>query len=129
MVTLNPGQSVPVKVNPLKPDPNNPTSLVDSDATLSEGSGGSSDVTVFTLVMDTTDPTGASGTLTAVATSDAQATLSWQAKATEKDGVTVNVISGSDQIFVTAAPPPVGVATTLGFSYGVPTSAPSAKRK
>ena len=127
MVTLQPGQSVSVKVNPLKDDPNNPGQLIPGDATLSQGSGASSDSTVFSLTMDPTDPTGSTATLTAVATSDAQATLSWSSLATETaaNGGSSHQVSGSDQIFVSVGPPAPGLTTSLGFTYGTP----SAKRK
>ncbi len=121
MVTLQPGQSVSVKVNPLQAD----GSL--SKATISAGSGSSSDVTVFTLVMDSTDLTGSSGTITAVATSDAQASLSWSSTVTQVDGST-GTITAIDQVFV-ALQPPADVAVALGFTYGVPTPPLVAKPK
>lgn len=123
MTTLQPGQSVSVKVNPLKADGS------PSLAVLSSVQFSSSDITVFTFASDPTDPTGASGTITAVALADAQATISASATAAEPDGVTAETISGSDTVFVSAVTPPPGVATSLGFTYGTPTPAAAAKGK
>lgn len=126
MTTLQPGQSVSVKVNPLKAD-GSPSSAVLSAVQFS-----SSDITVFTFAPDPTDPTGASGasgTISAVALADAQATISASAIATEPDGVTTETIAGSDTVFVSAVPPPPGVATSLGFTYGTPMPTSAAKRK
>ena len=104
-------QSVPVVGSPVKADG------TPSTATLSNTSYASSDSTVFTVAADPSTPNGA--IVTGVAAGSA--TLTESATATEPDGTTTEVITGSATIVLTAAPPPPPApAAALVFAFGNP---------
>lgn len=111
------GWTVTVLGIPLKADG------TQSLATLSNQAYQSSDPTVFTIAIDPNNAGGAIITLVGSPTSGASitATLTETATATEPDGTTVNVITGSDTLsFLGGGGPPTGVATSIGFTYGTP---------
>ena len=91
-----------------------------SRATLSSPTYTSSDETVFTVAADPNVPNGA--IITAVANppegTTASATLTETATATEPDGTTTEVITGTASIII--ALPPSAPAAALVFTFGVP---------
>ena len=87
---------------------------IPSKATLSNAVYASSDETVFTVAADPNVTNGA--IVTGVAAGSA--TLTEKATATEPDGTTTEVITGSATIVLTAvAPPPPPPAAALVFTF------------
>jgi uncharacterized protein YjdB len=91
-----------------------------STAKLSAVSYSSSDPTIFTVAPDPAVPNGA--VITAVANpafpATASATLSEKATATEPDGTTTEIITGTATIIL-AFPPPAPAAALI-FTFGTP---------
>lgn len=112
---LTVGFSVQVSGSPVQADGTTP-----STATLSNVTYTSSDPTVFTVAPD---PTVAGGGIIA-AIGAGSATLTETATATEPDGATTEVITGSATIVVTPVIPTPGVAAALVLSFGTPFPTP-----
>lgn len=112
---LTVGFSVQVSGSPVQADGTTP-----STATLSNVTYTSSDPTVFTVAPD---PTVAGGGIVA-AIGAGSATLTESATATEPDGSTTEVITGSATIVVTPVIPTPGVAAALVLSFGAPFPTP-----
>jgi len=109
--------TVPVIGSPVIAD-----GVTPSKATLSSVSYTSSDPTVFTVAADPATPNGA--IITAVANppagTTASATLTETATATEPDGTTTEVITGTATIILSAPPVVPPVAAALVFTFGTP---------
>lgn len=105
--TMQPTQKVSSTVSPVDAAGN------PSLATLSNITFASSDVTIFTVAPDPATPNGA--IVTGVAAGSG--TLTASATATEADGTTTNVVTGSATIILTAV---VSPAAALVFSFGTP---------
>lgn len=119
---MNPNDVVAVVGAPIKADG------TQSLAVLSNQSYQSSDPTVFTVSPDPITPGGAVITLVgSPGASGISATLTETATAIEPDGVTTEVITGSELItFMGGPPPPSGVAASIVFSFGTPGPGPVA---
>ena len=91
-----------------------------SQAVLSNPVYTSSDSTVFSVLADPNTPNGA--IITAVgnpaAGTTASATLTETATATEPDGTTTEVITGTATIILSV--PPAAPAAAIAFTFGVP---------
>jgi len=113
---LTVGFSVQVSGSPVQADGTTP-----STATLSNVQYTSSDPTVFTVAPD---PTVAGGGIVA-AIGAGSATLTETATATEPDGTTTEVITGSATVVVTPVIPTPGVAAALVLAFGTPFPTPT----
>ena len=116
------GQVVAVVGSPIKADG------TQSLAKLSNQAYQSSDPTVFTVAPDPATPGGAIITLVGTPSAEGiSATLTETATATEPDGVTTEVITGSELITFLGGPPPPppGVAASIVFSFGTPGPTPT----
>lgn len=113
---LTQGFSVQVSGSPVQADGTTP-----STATLSNVQYSSSDPSVFTVAPD---PTVAGGGIVA-AIGAGSATLTETATATEPDGTTTEVITGSATVVVTPVIPTPGVAAALVLAFGTPFATPA----
>jgi hypothetical protein len=108
-------QSVTYKITPVLADGVTPSSIAPGSGVVT-----SSDTTLFTVVPDTTDPSGLSGQIVGVAGAKGSGSLNVSGNA-DVSGATQKTITGSDSVTVGLPAPPPSLAAGFAFSYGTPT--------